>query len=122
MRWSRSWPVVVALAVLGSSLVAHAAPPKKKPPPTSEDELPPAQQISRCAVVRAEARMEAYGFSHVVVLENGCGVPVSCEVWTDVDPSPRASLDAPPGGRAEVLSRRGSPSRDVTAFKECRQR
>lgn len=123
-----SWPSVRAVAPLFSGALtlafalvftgsAEAAPPKK--PRVNLDEPPPS--IADCAVVRAEARMEAYGYSHVVVLENRCNVPVTCDVWTDVDPSPRMTLSAAPGERAEVLTRRGSPSRDVSAAKECRR-
>jgi len=93
--------------------------PGKRPLRRNDDAAPPA--IADCVRVRAEARMEAYGYSHVVLLENRCEVPVTCDVWTDVDPSPRVTLSAPPGGSAEALTRRGSPSRDVSAFKECRR-
>jgi hypothetical protein len=65
-------------------------------------------------------RLQAYGYAHVVTLVNRCQRPVSCEVWTNVDPSPHLTLQAKPGQSAETVTRSGSPSRDVRAEKSCR--
>lgn len=73
-----------------------------------------------CANVSASTRLQAYGFAHVVTLSNQCQRAVSCEVWTNVDPAPRHTLQAKPGASAEVVTRGGSPSRDVSAGKQCR--
>ena len=70
-----------------------------------------------CANVSASTRLQAYGFAHVVTLSNQCQRAVSCEVWTNVDLSPRHTLQAKPGASAEVVTRGGSPSRDVSASK-----
>jgi hypothetical protein len=72
-----------------------------------------------CASVTASTRLEAYGYTHVVTLANRCPVPVTCEVWTNVDPEPHLSLRAKAGENAEVVTRRGSPSRAVQAGKSC---
>jgi hypothetical protein len=107
--------------LLGAWLLAFAAEaqgPHKKPRRASADEQSP---VADCAKVQAEARMEAYGFSHVVVLDNRCDAPVVCDVSTDVDPDAHYTLRAAPGERAEVMTRRGSPSRDVTARSECKR-
>jgi hypothetical protein len=53
-------------------------------------------------------------------MTNRCQAPVSCEVWTNVDPTPRQTLRAKAGESVETITRRGSPSRDVHAGKECR--
>jgi hypothetical protein len=44
---------------------------------------------------------------------------VSCEVWTNVDPTPHITLRAKPGESAQTITRIGSPSRDVHADKTC---
>jgi hypothetical protein len=72
-----------------------------------------------CAAVTASARPRAYGFAHVVTLANHCSRAVSCEVWTDVDPSPHYTLSAKAGQSAEIITRAGSPSRVVQAGKSC---
>ncbi|HVZ34852.1 MAG TPA: hypothetical protein VG963_20635, partial [Polyangiaceae bacterium] len=60
------------------------------------------------------------GYTHFVTLRNGCAKAVECELWTDVDPEPRMTVHVAPGDSAEVVTRRGSPAREVTAFKSCR--
>lgn len=78
-----------------------------------------AAQNPDCASVTAGTRLEAYGYTHVVTLANHCPVQVSCEVWTNVDPAPHLVLRAKAGESAEIVTRRGSPSRDVQAGKSC---
>ena len=73
-----------------------------------------------CAKVSAEARNYGYGYNHVVTLSNQCQRAVSCEVWTDVDPTPHLKLEAKAGQSASVVSRVGSPSRAVQAGKSCK--
>lgn len=85
---------------------------KEKPPPV-------AQNPNECAVVKAAARYVGLGYTHAIVLKNGCQRPVECTVWTDVDPEPKTALSARPGEERELVTRRGSPSREVTAFKQC---
>jgi hypothetical protein len=72
-----------------------------------------------CASVSASARPQAYGYAHVVTLANHCSRAVSCEVWTDVDPSPHYTLTAKSGETVETITRAGSPSRAVQAGKSC---
>lgn len=79
-----------------------------------------AEQASDCASVVASARFKGDGYRHVVTLTNNCQRPVSCEVWTDVDPSPHYTLQANPGKSAEVIVRNGSPATGVRAGKACR--
>ncbi|MEO8902337.1 MAG: hypothetical protein ABI627_12485 [Polyangiaceae bacterium] len=78
-----------------------------------------AEGAADCAAVTASTRLEAYGYTHVVTLSNRCSAPVSCEVWTNVDPSPHVTLRAKAGESVETVTRRGSPSRDVQAGKQC---
>jgi len=78
------------------------------------------QQVGDCAQVSASARFKAIGYTHVVTLNNACQRAVSCEVWTDVDPTPHHVLEAKPGKSAEVIVRNGSPASEVHAGKSCR--
>ncbi len=80
---------------------------------------PLADGVGECAVVSAGTRLNAVGYNHVVTLANHCTRAVSCEVWTNVDPSPHYTLRAKPGESAEIVTRLGSPSRDVQAGKAC---
>ena len=78
------------------------------------------QPVGDCASVTASARFAGSGYRHIVTLTNGCQQPVSCEVWTDVDPTPHHTLRANPGKSAEVIVRIGSPASGVQAGKACR--
>jgi len=105
--------LVVACLVLGAGAVGHAA--DKRPP-----KAPSSAGVDQCASVSGSVRMEAYGYTHVVTLRNGCEKPVICEAWTDVDPTPRQTLRAGPGETDEAITRRGSPAREVSAEASCR--
>jgi hypothetical protein len=86
---------------------------------TAAADSPSPQQVDDCASVTASARYMPPGYAHVVTLNNACQRAVSCEVWTDVDPSPHLTLAAKPGKSAEVITRRGSPATAVQAGKVC---
>lgn len=71
-----------------------------------------------CVLVRAEARYAGFGYNHIVYLNNTCGDSVSCEVSTDVQPSPvQVSLES--GQSTEVLTFRGSPAAVFHAKVSC---
>jgi|SRR5882724_7596782 len=76
--------------------------------------------VTDCASVTAQASYRGSGYSHVVTLTNHCGSAVTCEVWTNVDPSPHLTLHAKPGESVATITRIGSPSADVQAGKQCR--
>jgi hypothetical protein len=96
--------------------------PAQKPPPAPAPDQQPAKDKSAgsCTQVNASVISEAYGYKHVVSLRNGCDKPVECQVWTDVDPTPRHVLRAGKGETVEVITRIGSPAREFKALKECR--
>lgn len=98
----------------GSALAAD-----KRPRPVAPTQSPSADS---CVVARGSTRWEAYGYTHIVTLENGCTKSVECALWTNVDPEPRKGVRAAPGERIEIITRRGSPAREVTALKSCQYR
>jgi hypothetical protein len=126
--------VLCGLCLLGSLLIGDVAagpgpvraqspaPVKPGPIKPSPAKPVPAKDPGACALVSASTRMEAYGFTHLVTLRNTCDKTVTCEVWTDVDPTPRQVLSAGPGESVDVVTRIGAPASAVTAFKECRFR
>ncbi|MBT8468240.1 MAG: hypothetical protein KJN97_05775 [Deltaproteobacteria bacterium] len=77
--------------------------------------------MKNCYSVRGEARYGALAYKHIVIVSNRCDVTLQCEVWTDVDPSPRQSVSVEPQGTAEVLVRAVSPARAFKAFGECKK-
>jgi hypothetical protein len=77
------------------------------------------QQVGDCAQVTASASFKGDGYRHTVTLTNNCQRAVSCEVWTDVDPTPHHIIQAKPGKSAEAIIRNGSPASEVHAGKLC---
>jgi hypothetical protein len=104
-----------ACLVSGFTPAARALPAQVKPAPKPAPKGP-----GVCASVKGSVRSEAFGYKHVVTLFNGCDKPVECQVWTDVDPTPRQQLSAAPGETVEVITRIGSPAFEVTAHSECK--
>lgn len=118
MRLSFRSGSLLGILMLSFAGLSQAQGGPKKPPAKPQD--PKAASV--CASVTGSVRAEAFGYTHVVTLRNGCDKAVECEVWTDVDPTPRQVLRAAPRETVEVVTRIGAPSREVTAFKECRFR
>jgi hypothetical protein len=77
--------------------------------------------IKNCYSVHGEARYGALAYKHIVIVTNRCDVSLQCQVWTDVDPSPKQSVSVGPKGTAEVIVRNNSPSRSFKAFGECKK-
>ena len=86
----------------------------------AEPRRPGAQDPQVCAKVTVTARFEAYAYTHVIELHNTCRRAVVCQVWTDVDPTPKQTLRAKPGERVATVTRKGSPSREVYVDRSCR--
>jgi hypothetical protein len=78
-----------------------------------------APESADCLAVRGEARMQAYGYAHAVVVTNGCRREARCEVWTTADPTPRHRLVVRPGATESVVTRIGSPAHEVVPGHEC---
>jgi len=88
-------------------------------PALAQEEGP--NDIRDCYAISGETRYGAIAFKHIVVVTNRCDLTLQCEVWTDVDPSPRQSLTVGPKSSGEVIVRANSPSRAFKAFGECKQ-
>jgi hypothetical protein len=73
----------------------------------------------QCVDVWGEARYRNYGYDHIVHVNNRCSVPAICDVSTDVNPSAQR-VTIPSKQEVEVLTFRGSPSRDFVPSAECR--
>jgi hypothetical protein len=114
MKTRPTW--LFALPLLSALSVAQADGPNDPRRPAQA----PSAAADTCTVASPLARYEAYAYTHVVELKNNCTRPVTCEVWTDVDPTPHHVLSAKPGESASVLVRRGSPARTFKAEKSCK--
>jgi hypothetical protein len=111
--------VLAVLSPLAVPLRSEARPSGAKDKGKEKDPAASAVQTANdCAQVQASARYVGYGYTHVVTLKNTCNKAVECALWTDVDPE-RTTLQADAGQTAELVTRRGSPSREVTAYKSC---
>jgi hypothetical protein len=73
-----------------------------------------------CVRAEAVARMQAYGFDHWVTVTNTCDQPMSCNVSSDVQPTPNRARIAS-GAHQEFLLWRGSPASTFQARVDCEQ-
>src|SRR5262249_54471143 len=72
-----------------------------------------------CVGAWGESRYRNYGYDHIVHLQNRCEKAVVCRVSTNVNPDPVEGTVAA-GEDREVLTFRGSPSRDFVPKVDCR--
>jgi hypothetical protein len=71
-----------------------------------------------CIEAWTEARYRAYGYDHVVHIQNGCAYDALCVVSTNVRPQPQ-EIDVDSGQHVEVLTFKASPWRTFTAKVTC---
>ena len=81
----------------------------------------PAGGTSGCVSWTKEARYEGLGYNHYVYLTSACKVVMECAVTTNVNPEPTTAT-VQPGGKATVLTFRGSPAREFTASVTCKKK
>lgn len=103
------WSARSALLLGVVALVAGSA--------RAEDDDP--RKPPECMQVSHEARYRGYGYDHVVILENSCDRVQRCEVHTDVNPKV-VEVVVPGKARKEVVTFRGSPSREFTPQASCK--
>ena len=77
-----------------------------------------AAQTASCIVTWAEARFDGGGYDHWVSVSNECELPVSCSVWTDVNPAAQV-VPLDPRQAVQVLTFRASPARVFTPQVVC---
>jgi hypothetical protein len=74
--------------------------------------------LPSCIEVSGEARFRGYAYDHIVIVTNGCDERARCEVWTNVTPE-RRPVTVEAGRRQEVVTRVGSPARELTPHARC---
>jgi hypothetical protein len=99
-------PLVLCLLVLAMS--AHAA---AEPTPAAK---------AGCVTWTKEARYEGLGFNHYVHFESACKAVMVCSVTTNANPDPTVAT-VPAGGKASVVTYKGSPASEFTAKVSCQQ-
>jgi hypothetical protein len=77
-----------------------------------------ALMVFACVTVTTEARFAGLAYNHIVHIANGCSVPVTCTMTTDVNPEAQ-TVTVPPESRAEVVTFIGSPASAFTASVRC---
>lgn len=71
-----------------------------------------------CVHWRTQTRYSAYGYDHIVHIQNRCDAVAECLVWTNVHPD-RIRVAVAADTDIDVLTYRGSPAREFTAHVEC---
>lgn len=71
-----------------------------------------------CITVSAYARYGAYGYDHLVTIDNGCDRGAECIVRTNVSPDPIA-VRVEAAERETVVTFRGSPASEFSARVRC---
>jgi hypothetical protein len=97
--------LLVALGVLAPASLAGADGPAQ-----------PAQKD--CILSWPEARMQAYGYNHIVHVKDVCDAPADCVITTDVNPEP-TKLAVAGKSETEVNTYLGSPARVFTPKVVC---
>jgi len=91
-----------------------AGDPAPKDPDAGEAPAP----YPECVHVRTEARYVAYGYDHIVEIQNECEKTMACTVMTDVNPEV-VSVDVAAGQTRSITTFRGSPAREFKATVLC---
>jgi hypothetical protein len=84
----------------------------------AQPRAPQASGEVKCVDHWAEARYQNYGYDHIVHLLSNCRTEVVCLVSTNVSPK-ALRVELPSGAEVEVLTYRGSPSREFTPNVRC---
>jgi hypothetical protein len=72
-----------------------------------------------CLGIWGEVRYRGFGYDHIVHVSNRCAQTAICDVSSDVNPTPQRVI-VPVGQEVEVLTFRGSPSREFVPRVDCR--
>jgi hypothetical protein len=78
-----------------------------------------AEDTPACVKATTQVVAVAYGYNHVVTLENTCTRAAACTVSTDVAPDPiQATVEAKQ--KVDLVTFRGSPASSFKAKVECK--
>jgi hypothetical protein len=91
------------------------------PRAAADGPAPPPPKDNPCIVSWPEARMQAYGYNHIVHVRDVCEAPADCVITTDVNPEP-TKLFVPAKSEAEINTFLGSPARVFTPKVACTMR
>ena len=72
----------------------------------------------QCIRAWPEARMRAYGYDHVVHVQNACIKDAVCSIATDVNPD-AVIVRVPKGAEVETVTWLGSPAREFIPKVKC---
>jgi hypothetical protein len=82
--------------------------------------LAPESVDARSYKIKGEVRPQSGGYRHVVIIKNKSRDWLSCEVWTDLDPTPHQSARLGPKTSREVIIRTMATEDEFTPFGFCR--
>lgn len=102
--------VALVAPVPGATREASAAPTD-----AGADAGPP---VPACISVTSTSRWVPYAYDHIVTLTNGCSRDATCQVSTDVNPTPTTASVAK-GTTVDVVTFMGSPSATFNARVRC---
>jgi hypothetical protein len=81
---------------------------------------PPADKpVPDCVHVEAYARYGAYGYDHIVTIDNTCTRSAACQVSTDVNPEVFA-VTVRSQQKQSIVTFRGSPAYEFSANVRCK--
>jgi len=106
--------LLVYSSLLVAFVVISAAQADGPTPPAPAKDNP-------CILSWPEARMQAYGYNHIVHVKDVCDAPADCVITTDVNPEP-TKLSVAGKSEAEINTFLGSPSRVFTPKVVCTMR
>ena len=75
---------------------------------------------ARTYKIKGEVRPQSGGYRHIVIIKNKSRDWLSCEVWTDLDPTPHKSARLGPKTSREVIIRTMTQEDEFTPFGFCR--
>lgn len=100
-------------------LAAGCRPVRPLPlPPIAQADAVPAEAEPSCVRAWPEARLRSYAYDHIVHLQSDCYRIASCNVSTNVNPTPIV-VAIEPGQHLEVVTARGSETPEFTPTVQC---
>lgn len=70
--------------------------------------------------IKGEVRPQSGGYRHVVIVKNKSRSWLSCDVWTDVDPTPFKTVRVGPRNKQEVVIRTRAEEDTFIPYGYCR--